>query len=78
VAKVRVLLVDANRTVDVFDVVDVTEEVARVRTPYLFEIGEELVLRFERDDKTQDRRALVRKHVGDDDDKITELELEPR
>jgi len=71
----RVLLLDADKTVDVFDVVAVERDVVSVRTAYLFEVGEELMLRIERDGKITDTRARVRAHVGDTADKVTELEL---
>lgn len=71
----RVLLLDADNTHDVFDVVELTEAVARVRTAFLFEIGEELRVRLEQNGSTSDAVARVRAHVGPDDDKITELEL---
>jgi hypothetical protein len=75
---VRVLLLDADHPIDVFDVVEITKTLARVRTPYLFEVGEELVVRIERDGKLEDTRARVRGHTGSADDKVTELELESR
>jgi hypothetical protein len=74
-----VLLVDSDETHDVFDVVELTGEVARVRTAYLYEIGEELVVRVARDGKPTDVIARVRAHTGPADARITELELgEPR
>lgn len=77
------LLVEADHTVDIFDVIEVTDALVRVRTPYLFEIGEELIVRIERGDRSEDVHARVRAHVGAPGDtpstaKITELELEPR
>jgi hypothetical protein len=72
---VRLLLVDADRTLDVFDVVEITETSARVRTPFLFEIDEELVVRIEHNGVKRNARAYVRSHTGTDA-KITELELE--
>ncbi len=69
------LLLDDGQLHDVFDLVEVTETLVRARTPFLFEIGEELRLRIERDSGTSDEvSARVRGHVGGDD-KITELEL---
>jgi hypothetical protein len=70
----RVLLLDDGQTHDVFDVVEIVDSVVRARSPYLFEIGEELRLRIERDGKTDEVTARVRAHVGGED-KITELEL---
>jgi len=71
----RVLLLDAGKTVDVFELVELTPDVVRVRSPYLFEVGEELALRIDRDGTVTDARARVRAHVGDTADKVTELEL---
>jgi hypothetical protein len=72
----RVFLLDADKTIDVFELVELTPDVIRVRSAYLFEIGEELALRIERDGKASDTRARVRAHVGAGDDKVTELELD--
>jgi len=81
-ASPRVLLVDDGKISDVFDVVDLVDGVVRVRTPFLFEVGEELKLRLERDGTVTDATARVRAHAGTGDDKVTELELgdqsEPR
>jgi hypothetical protein len=63
----RVVLVEGGATHDVFEIVEVAEGLVRARSPYLFEIGEELKLRI--DDK--DATARVRAHV----DGVTELEL---
>ena len=70
----RVLWVDDGQLHDVFDVVEITDTLVRARTPYLFEIGEEMKLRIERDGASTDVIARVRGHVGKDD-RITELEL---
>jgi hypothetical protein len=66
----RVLLLDNGTTHDVFEVVDVTEGLVRVRAPYLFEVGEELHLQVDGAAVT----GRVRAHVGTTD-KITELEI---
>ena len=63
----RVLLVEAGATHDVFEVVEVADGVVRARSPFLFEIGEELKLQI--DDKPA--AARVRAHV----DGVTELVL---
>jgi hypothetical protein len=63
----RVVLVEGSATHDVFEVVEVADGLVRARSPFLFEIGEELALRI--DDK--DARARVRAHV----EGVTELEL---
>ena len=69
----RVLLVQGSGDHDIFEVVEVTEAVARVRSPFLFEVGEELILKI-------DQKELVARvvgHSGPADAKITELELVP-
>ena len=71
----RVLLLDADKTHDVFEVIEVTDAVARVRTAFLFEIGEEMRLRVEQNGKASEALARVRAHTGSGDDKVTELEL---
>jgi hypothetical protein len=71
----RVLLVDAGQTHDIFDVVEVTEGLLRVRTAFLFELGEELDIRVEKNGSSSEIRARVRAHAGTGDDKITELEV---
>ena len=78
VATARVLLVDAGQAVDVFELVELTEGLVRVRTAFLFELGEELQLRIERDGSAVDVPAQVRAHVGTDADRVTELELGER
>jgi len=78
----RISVLDDARTHDVFDVLGITDGVARVRTPYLFEVGEELAVRIEQDGAVSEATARVRAHVGPADARITELELldrsEPR
>jgi hypothetical protein len=73
-----VLLVDAGQAVDVFELVELTEGLVRVRAAFLFELGEELQLRIERDGSTVDTAARVRAHVGTGTDRVTELELGER
>ena len=72
------LLVDGDKTLDVFEVVELTDGLVRVRTPFLFELGEELKVRLEQGGKTVEAIARVRAHTGPTDDKITELELGER
>ncbi len=69
------LLVDAGQTHDVFDVVEVTEGLLRVRTAFLFELGEELEVRVEQNGSSSELKARVHAHVGSGADKITELEV---
>ncbi len=70
----RVLLLDNGMPHDIFEVVEVTGGVIKARSPYLFEIGEELKLRIENGESVREAVARVRAHVGTDD-KITELEI---
>jgi hypothetical protein len=63
----RVLLVEGGATHDVFEVVEVVDGLVRARAPYLFEVGEELRLQID----DQERSARVRAHVAG----VTELEL---
>jgi hypothetical protein len=78
----RVVLVDGSKTHDVFEVIEMSDSVVRARSPFLFEIGEEMRVRVERDNTVVDAQARVRAHVELDGEKITELELseqsEPR
>jgi hypothetical protein len=69
------IILDDGQAYDLFDVLEIVGEVARVRTPFLFEIGEELTVRIERDGQVVDARARVRGHVGPAEMRITELEL---
>jgi hypothetical protein len=69
----RVIVVENGERYDVLDVVEASETLVRARTPFLFEIGEQLTLRIEHDGDVREARARVRAHVGAD--RITELEL---
>jgi hypothetical protein len=69
------VLLDADKPVDVFDLVELADGIVRVRTPYLFEVGEQLTVRVEREGASADLQARVRAHVGTGDDRLTELEL---
>jgi hypothetical protein len=71
----RLLVVEEGQALDVFDVLTVADGIARVRSPFLFEVGEELPVRFEVDGRTADTTARVRGHVGPQADRITGLEL---
>ena len=73
------LVVDDGRSHEVFDVIAIADGVARVRSAFLFEIGEQLVVRIEQDGRVSEALARVRRHDGPDDARVTELELsEPR
>ena len=71
----RVLVVDGGTTHEVFAVLGITAGVIRVRSPYLFEVGEELAVRIEQDGTVSLATARVRRHVGPADAPVTELEL---
>ncbi|MBA3459320.1 MAG: hypothetical protein H0T46_05120 [Deltaproteobacteria bacterium] len=58
-----------------FEVLNIADGVARVKSPLLFEIGEELSVRVEQDGVTTAMTARVRAHIGPEDARITELEL---
>jgi hypothetical protein len=73
----RVLLVEGSGVHDVFEVVELTDTHARVRSPYLFEIGEELKVKVERNSVSKEHLARVVAHQGSADAKVTELELTP-
>lgn len=69
------LVVDADKAHDVFELLGIKDGVARVKSPLLFEIGEELSVRLEQDGKVFEATARVRSHVGLPDARITELEI---
>ncbi len=71
----RVIVRDDDRDHDVFEVLGIADGVARVRSPYLFELGEELQVRVERDGQVTETVARVRAHAGTPDARVTELEL---
>ncbi len=74
----RALLVDAGQPHDVFDVVEVTDSYLRVRTAFLFELGEEMKVRVEHGGAAFEATARVLAHTGTGADRITELELSDR
>lgn len=63
---------------EVFDVVGVAKNVVRVRSAFLFEIGEELSVQIEQDGAVSDATARVRAHLGLEVPPITELEISDR
>ena len=72
----RVVLRAEDRDHDVFDVLEIANGIARVRSAYLFELGEELTVRVEQDGgRAIETVARVRAHVGTPDARVTELEL---
>jgi hypothetical protein len=74
----RLLILDDGRPHEVFDVLGLSEDTARVRSPFLFEVGEELTVRIEADGSVTEAVARVRAHVGPAEARITELELDRR
>ena len=74
----RALLVDAGQTHDVFDVVELTDSYLRVRTAFLFELGEEMKVRLVQNGASFEATARVLAHTGTGDDRVTELELADR
>ncbi len=69
---------DNDTSHEVFDVLAIADGIARVRSPYLFEIGEELTVRIEQEGQVSEALARVRAHVGPEDARITELEISER
>ena len=74
-SSLRVLVALGDTDHDVFDVLDLSGNVLRVRSPFLFELGEELAVRIEQDGRVTDARVRVRAHTGSADARITELEI---
>lgn len=72
-----VLVVDGSEPHDIFELVSATDDLVRVRSPYLFEVGEELTVRVELAGRVSEAVAVVRAHVGPVDARITELQLLP-
>ena len=54
---------------------EASRNIVRVRSAFLFEVGEELSLRIEQAGSTLDATGRVRAHLGPDDARITELEI---
>jgi hypothetical protein len=70
-----VLLLEDGNSCDVFDPVEVTESVVRVRTAFQFEVGEELKLRIDDGASSREVVARVRGHAGSPEGRVTELEV---
>jgi hypothetical protein len=68
----RIGLVNGEVSVDVFELVDNADPIIAVRSPFLFEIGEELQIRIESSGSSRDATVRVRAHRADG---VTELEL---
>lgn len=73
------MLVDAGAPSDVFELIELTDLTLVARSPFLFEIGEELKLRIEQAGSLTDITARIRCHRADG---ASELEIldqsEPR
>ena len=73
-----IVLVSGSGTPNLFDVFDVFEVVERddaiivARSPFLFEVGEELTIRIDSNGSSREATVRVRRHR---DDGATELEL---
>ena len=68
------LLVDGDKATDVFEVIELGAALVTLRSPFLFEIGEELKLRIEGDGEPREVMARVRGHLANG---ASELELAP-
>jgi len=73
----RVFVLDGEREHEVFDVLSITDELLRVRSPLLFEVGEELQVRVEASPTSSNVTVRVRAHIGSTDARVTELEILP-
>jgi hypothetical protein len=69
----RMELVEGDSARDVFEVVSIDDSIIRARSPFLFELGEELHVRIEDASGVRDVTVRVRAHTGDP--KLTELEF---
>jgi len=68
----RIGLVHGEVRVDVFEVVEHGDSIIAARSPFLFEIGEELQIRIESNGTSRDATVRVQAHRADG---VTELEL---
>jgi hypothetical protein len=74
----RVLVVDSDGEHELFEVVAAVGDVIRVRSAFLFELGEELGVRIVHEGRVSEATARVRAHTGPDEARITELEISDR
>jgi len=74
----RLVVLDDGQPHDIFDLLALADGIARVRSPFLFEVGEELAVRIELDGRVSEATARVRAHVGPEEARITELEISDR
>ena len=63
---------NGDTAVDVFEVVENGDPIIAARSPFLFEIGEELQIRIESNGSSREATVRVRGHRADG---VTELEL---
>jgi hypothetical protein len=74
----RLLVLDDGQPHEVFEILALADGIARVRSPFLFEVGEELEVRIEADGRVSEATVRVRAHVGPEEARITELEITDR
>jgi hypothetical protein len=67
---------DGGTTHEVFEVLAVSATVLRVRSPFLFEVGEQLRVRIEHEGAASEVTARVRAHLGPPEAPVSELEIE--
>ena len=75
VAAPRILVLADDRAHEVFDVLGLDGPIAQVRTPFLFEVGEELAVRIEDAGGVFEAQVRVRAHTGPAHARVTELEI---
>jgi hypothetical protein len=68
----RIVLVNGDVPVDIFEVIENGDPIIAARSPFLFEIGEELQVRIESNGTSREATVRVRAHRPDG---VTELEL---
>ena len=71
----RIVVVEGDLEHDVLEVLGVDDDVLRVRSPLLFEIGEELSLRITDHAGTRTKQARIVGHSGPSTATVTELVL---
>lgn len=70
-AQTKLAVLDNGTAYELFEVIAMANGTATVRTPYRFELGEELSVRVEQAGQVYEARAKVRAHTDD----TTQLEL---
>lgn len=69
------LVSQGDELLDAFEVVTAAEHNVRVKTPWLFEIGEELTLRITRGGAIANVKARVARHATVEGELVTALDL---